>query len=515
MTGAECLLRTLVANGVDTCFMNPGTSEMHFVSALDRVPEVRGVLCLFEGVCTGAADGYARMRGRPAATLLHLGPGLANGLANLHNARKARSPVVNIVGEHSTEHLKVDAPLSADIEAFARTVSGYVGTVKNAAEMGAASSAAIAAAIAPLGQVATLIVPADLSWSEAGACGRPVVRPRRMAPPAERISAAAQLLRAEGTALLLGGTATTGHALDAAGRLAAHTRVPVFADRNAPRISSGRGRFHPQTVPYFPEPAMALLSGVRHLVLVETQPPVSFFGYPNSPSCLLPPECSVFALAERSEDGAAALESLADACGAPPLAPSVAPPAPELSIDERALTADAVGACLAAQLPESAILSDEMVSCGAMVVPHLLRAAPHDRLPVTGGSIGQGLPVAVGAACACPDRKVVALEADGSGMYTLQSLWTMAREKLDIVTVIFANRRYQILEIEMRRTGAPGFGKIANGMIDIGHPTMDWVHLAAGMGVAATRAATVAEFDAQLRAAFETRGPRLIEAWLA
>jgi acetolactate synthase-1/2/3 large subunit len=454
------------------------------------------------------------MRGRPAATLLHLGPGLANALANLHNARKARSAVVNIVGEHSTAHLKVDAPLTADIAAFARTVSGYVGVAGNAADVGDATSAAIAAAVAPPGHVATLIVPADLSWSEGGACGPQVARPKRMPPPGERISAAAQLLRAQGTALLLGGTATSERALTAAGRIAAHTGVPIFADRNAPRIASGRGRFHAQTVPYFPEPALTLLAGVRNLILVETQPPVSFFGYPNTPSCVLPPESSVFVLAERTEDGAAALESLADACDAPEApAPTAAPP-PEHVIDERPLTADAVGAALAAHLPGDAIISDEMVSAGAMVLPHLLRAAPHDRLPVTGGSIGQGLPVAVGAACACPDRKVFALEADGSGMYTPQSLWTMARENLDVLIVIFANRRYQILEIEMRRTGAAGFGEIAAGMIDIGRPILDWVHLASGMGVPATRAITASQFDRQLRSALEVRGPRLIEACL-
>src|SRR5882724_7558448 len=244
---------------------------MHLVEALDHVEGIRPVLGLFEGVLSGAADGYARMTGKPAATLLHLGPGLANALANLHNARKARSPVVNIVGEHSTQHLKVDAPLSANIEAFARTVSGYVDVAKTAAEIGAAASSAIAAAIAPPGQVATLIVPADLSWSESGAPGPPVARPQRSLPSAERICAAARLIRTEGTALLLGGTTTTDRALTAAGRLAAHTGLPIFADRNAPRIASGRGRFQPKTIPYFPEPAMKLLANVRNLILVETQ----------------------------------------------------------------------------------------------------------------------------------------------------------------------------------------------------------------------------------------------------
>jgi acetolactate synthase-1/2/3 large subunit len=508
----------LAANGVDTCFMNPGTSEMHFVAALDRVPEVRGVLCLFEGVCSGAADGYGRMLGKPAATLLHLGPGLANALSNLHNARKARTPVVNIVGEHSMGHLRYDAPLSADIEAFARTVSGYVRTVKDVDSIGAVAGETIQAAMAPPGQVATLIVPADLSWSETGSGVTVISRIERTVPPSDRIDAAAQMVRAKGTALLLGGTTVNERALAAAGRLAAHTGVRILADRNASRISSGRGRFHPVTVPYFPEPALALLADVRHLILVETQAPVSFFGYPNTPSYLLPTESIVSVLAERGEDGTAALEALAEACGAQRAPVPQTDPGPVVAngaIAAGPLTLEMIGATLAHRLPGSAILADEMVSASGVVVPFLFHAAPHDRLPVTGGSIGQGLPVAAGAACACPGRKVIALEADGSGMYTLQALWTMVREDLDVVTVIFANRRYQILEVEMRRTGAAHFRNATTAAIDIGRPPLDWVRLATGMGMPASRAVTGAEFDAQFRAAMEERGPRLIEALVA
>ncbi|HEY1342046.1 MAG TPA: acetolactate synthase large subunit [Bryobacteraceae bacterium] len=512
MNGAEALLHTLVANGIEICFMNPGTSEMRFVEALDSAPELRGVLCLFEGVCTGAADGYARMTGKPAATLLHLGPGLANGLANLHNARKARTPVVNIVGEHSTQHMRYDAPLSADIEAFARPVSASIRRVRDAAETGAAASEAVAAAIAPPGQVSTLIVPADFSWSEAGGPGPAVSVPIRRVPDADCIRAAARLLHTEGTALLLGGSAGSERAYAAAGRLAARTGVKVFSERSTPRFPSGRGRFHPHTVPYFPEPALEALSRVRHMLLVEAQAPVSFFGYPNTPSYLLPADCVVSTLAQRGEDGTAALDALAGECGAPPVSfPSAAPP--DLPPDGP-LTADALGRTLAALLPENAILSDEMVTGGGAVLPHLIHAAPHDRMPVTGGSIGQGLPVALGAACACPDRKVIALEADGSGMYTLQSLWTMARENLDVTVVIFANRRYQILEVEMRRTGAASIGRAAESMIDIGQPPLDWVRLSEGMGVPATRAAATAEFAAHFREAVAVRGPRLIEALL-
>lgn len=511
MNGAESLLLTLEANGVDHFFMNPGTSEMRFVAALDRVKSVRGILCLYEGVCSGAADGYARMKGTPAATLLHLGPGLANGLSNLHNARKARSAVINIVGEHSTRHMQYDAPLSADIEAFARTVSGYIRVVNHAPDTGTAASETIAAAIAPPGQVATLIVPADVSWTEAGEFGPVVPRPCRPQPSSEAITRAAELLQLEGTAILLGGSTINDRALTAAGRISGRTGARIFADRNAARIASGRGRFHPVTVPYFPEPAIALLAGVRRMILVETQAPVSFFGYPNTPSYLLPPECAVSVLAQRSEDGTAALEALADECGGAGADMPENAPVPAAAPHEGPLTADAVGATLARWLPDSAILSDEMVSAGAAVIAHLFHASPHDRLPVTGGSIGQGLPVAVGAAFACPDRKVVALEADGSGMYTMQALWTMARENLDVLTIILANRRYQILEIELRRVGA-ALSESIRDSIDIGRPRLDWVRLSEGMGVPATRATTAAEFEQQFRDAVNVKGPRLIEA---
>ncbi|HET8549040.1 MAG TPA: acetolactate synthase large subunit [Bryobacteraceae bacterium] len=505
MTGAESLLQALLANDITVCFMNPGTSEMHFVSALDRTPELRGVLCLFEGVCSGAADGYARMTGRPAATLLHLGPGLANALSNFHNARKARSPIVSIVGEHSRQHLEYDAPLSADIVAFARTVSTDVCVARSPDELPRAITQSVRAARRPPGQVATLIIPADLSWSEAPEPGPPVSPQARAVPDGARVCEAARLLKSrKSTGVLLSGSAALARGIDAAGRLAA-AGARVFVDRNAARLASGRGRFQPTRIPYFPEPAQELLSGLEHLILVEAKPPVSFFAYPGLRSELAPGHCQMHVLAGFEEDGVAALESLADECGARRASPVTMEPHPDQ---------DSIGAIIAELLPENAIVSDEMVSSGGEVTPHLVAAAPHDLLPVTGGSIGQGLPVALGAAVACPERKVVALEADGSGMYTLQSLWTIARERLDVTTVIFANRRYRILEIEMRRTGAHGFGPIADRMIDIGDPALDWVRLAAGMGVSASRAATGSEFRDQFDAAMQVREPRLIEAVL-
>lgn len=514
MNGAECLLRTLLANEIDLCLANPGTSEMQFVSALDRATEMRGVLCLFEGVCSGAADGYARMTRKPAATLLHLGPGLANGLANFHNARKARSPIVNIVGEHATGHLRYNAPLTTDIAAFARTVSHCVRTVARADEMGAAASAAVGAALAPPGHISTLIVPADFSWSEAGRPGPAVPRPEAPVPAPQAIREAARLLRSgERTGLLLGGGALLHGALETAGRISAATGVPVFADRYAARMARGGDRFAPERLAYFPEQAEPMLAGLRRIILVETQPPVSFFAYPGLRSCLAPENCTMHVLAAENENGTAALAALAGELDAPPSGPVLpAPPPPPVLPDSGALTLEAIGRTLAVLMPEGAIVSDEAISSGEPILRQLGAAAPYDHLPVTGGSIGQGLPVALGAALACPDRKVIALEADGSGMYTLQSLWTMVREQLDVVVVILANRRYRILEIELRRTGAAAPGSMANAMMNLTRPDLDWVRLAAAQGMPATCAATADEFVAQFRAAVSERGPRLIEA---
>jgi acetolactate synthase I/II/III large subunit len=514
MNGAECLLRTLLNNGIDTCFMNPGTSEMQFVSALDRAPGMRGVLCLFEGVCSGAADGYARMLRRPAATLLHLGPGLGNALANLHNARKAFSPVVNIVGEHSLSHLRYDAPLTSDIEAFARTVSGAIRTVGRAEEIGEAAAQAVAAAYGPPGQVSTLIVPADLSWSEAGTPAPCAPKPVATRPAPETVREAARILRSgEPAALLLGGTAALAAGLEAAAKLAAVTGVRVFANRYAARMTRGRGTFAPRRIAYFPEAAEPMLAGLKHMILVESKPPVSFFGYPQGRSYLAPGDCAMHVLAAICEDGTQALEALVEECGAGSAKPEAArtPPA-TLPEGSAALTPDTIGQVIGALLPEDAIVSDESVSSSEGISRWMMGAARHDHLPVTGGSIGQGLPVAVGAALACPNRKVIALEADGSGMYTLQALWTMARERLDVITVILANRRYRILDIEMERTGGGPMGPAADALLDIGRPGLDWVKLAEAQGVAASRAGTAAAFASQFHAALNGRGPSLIEA---
>jgi len=505
MTGAEVLLRTLLAHGVEVCFANPGTSEMHFVAALDRVPDMRGVLCLFEGVCSGAADGYARMAGKPAATLLHLGPGLANGLANFHNARKARSPIVSLIGEHATRHLAYDAPLTSDIAAFAGAVSPEIHRLDSAAAMGPTAARVIAAATRYPGRIAHLIIPADFSWSAGGPLGE--VAPPELPPQ----PVARQLGGAGKWGLLLGGHTARGRGLALASRLAA-AGWRVFIDRNASRVEMGRGGFQPERIAYFPGPAQAQLAGLTDLVLVEAKAPVSFFGYPEEASYLAPESCRVHDLATPDQDGVSALEAVT--AGLPSDAPWEDPPAlpPPPS---GPLTLAAIGQAIAALLPENAIISDEMVSSGPPVLAALRHAPRFDYLPVTGGSIGQGLPVAVGAAIACPHRKVVVLEGDGSALYTPQSWWTMARENLDVVTVIFANRRYQILDIEMRRTGANGFGPRAESMVDIGTPPLDFVKIAEGLGVPAVRVETVDAFLEHFASAMHQRGPRVIEALIS
>jgi acetolactate synthase-1/2/3 large subunit len=487
--------------------MNPGTSEMQFVAALDRVPAMRGVLCLFEGVCAGAADGYARMTGRPAATLLHLGPGLANGLANFHNARKARSPVVSIVGEHSTEHLRYDAPLTADVAAFAQPVSGWVRTLESAERMGEAASGCVAASMGPPGQVATLIVPADFSWNPGGAVGAREGHAARVVPEV----AEARALLGPAAGLLLSGSALSEEALAWAARISAATGARVFANRYAGRIRRGRGVFAVQRVAYFPEPAEAMLDGLTDLILVEAEAPVSFFGYPNRRSTLAPLDCRMHVLAKQDEDGAGALALLAEGCEEKPHLGDGAVVLPP----DGPLRPETMGQTMAVLLPRDAIVCDEMVSSAEPVNAWLGRAAAHDLLPVTGGSIGQGLPVALGAAVACPRRKVIALEADGSGMYTLQALWTMARERLDVVVVIFANRRYRILDVEMKRTGAAVIGPRAEEMVDIGRPEIDWVKIGESMGVGAVAVRTAGEFSVAFADACRRPGPRLIEAILA
>ncbi|HKE76326.1 MAG TPA: acetolactate synthase large subunit [Acidimicrobiales bacterium] len=511
--GARALIRTLVAAGVDTCFTNPGTSEMHFVAALDAVPEMRAVLALFEGVATGAADGYARMAGRPATTLLHLGPGLGNGLANLHNARKGRVPVVNVIGDHATYHKQYNAQLESDIETAARNVSpGWVRTSESPAEVGRDAAEAVAAALGPPGQVATLILPADVSWSPGGVQGEPIAPAGPLALDADAVDAVAKALRSgEPCGILVGGTALSEDGLVAASRLATATGAKLVAETFPTRMARGAGVPNVDRLPYLAEFAMAQLEGLRHLVLADAKAPVSFFAYPGKPSYLVPDGCEVHVLAGPGSDGAAALAAVAEAIGAPvdgaARQPAAVPDRPTGALDARA-----VAQAVAALLPEGAIVSDEG-NTSSLFAPGMTAGAPrHDWLTLTGGAIGQGLPVATGAAVACPDRRVIALEADGSALYTLQSLWTQARESLDVTTIVFNNRSYAVLNMELNRVGAEPPGPKAKELLDLSRPDIDFVALATGLGVRATRATTAEEMSDQLARALAEPGPSLIEA---
>ena len=511
--GALALLQTLADAGIEVCFSNPGTSEMHFVAALDAEPRVRAVLTLFEGVASGAADGYARMTGKPAATLLHLGCGLGNGLANLHNARRARVPVLNIVGDHATFHVPFDAQLQSDIETVARNVSpGFVRTATSTAGLCRDAVEAIGAARGPPAQVATLILPADVSWGEGGEPCAPLPPPALACADAATIAAVAALVRGGGRiALLLGGQALGEAGLLAAARIRAHSGVRLLAETFPARMLRGAGLPPVERLAYLAELAAVQLDDVDHLILVDASSPVSFFAYPGRASDLVPAHCQVHGLASAAQDAVASLEALAGALGAatctPPLQPAARPARPR-----GRLTAAKVCKAVGHFLPEQAVVIDEAITSGLLLGVMTAGAPRHDLLTLTGGAIGQGLPNAVGAAIACPDRPVLALVGDGAAMYTIQALWTLAREQLNVVAIIFSNAAYSVLGVELDRVGAARAGPRARAQLDLASPGLDFAAMALGMGVHAVRADTAETFCKALEHALATPGPHLIDA---
>jgi acetolactate synthase-1/2/3 large subunit len=510
VNGAESLIRTAVGAGVEVCFANPGTTEMPLVTAIDAAAGMRPVLGLFEGVCTGAADGYGRLRDRPALCLLHLGPGFANGIANLHNARRAHSPVAVVVGDHATWHLPADAPLTSDIASLAGAVSKWVRTADSAGTLAADFARVVAEATAPAPGVATLIAPSDLLADEAGGAAQvtPAAAPQL---DADAVEAAAQALRrAERGALLLGGRGLREPGLRQAARVASACGAALWGETFPSRADRGRGLPRVTRLPYFPEQAIEALSAVDTLVLAGAPEPVSFFAYPDVPSRLAPPGATILRLADAGGDVPGALEALADALEAPARVPvtDAAAPAPPAA---GPLDPAALGALLARAQPEGAIVVDEAATSGLPYYVAAGSAPPHSYLALTGGAIGQGLPCATGAAIACPERKVIALQADGSGLYTVQALWTQAREGLDVLTLICANRSYRILQIELARAGVAEPGPAARALTDLGHPALDWVELARGFGVPGVRVETVDALAVELERALAEPGPRLIE----
>lgn len=514
MNGANALVDTLVQQGVDVCFGNPGTSEMHFLSALEN-PGMRSVLCLHECVATGAADGYWRMAERPASTLLHLGPGLANGLSNIHNARRASSGMVNIVGEHSLSHLRHDPPLGSDIEGLARPLSHWVRRAESADSIAWDTAQAVAQARQHPGRIATLILPGDTSWQATHETTLPAPAPAvRKAPDAARVADVARVLRSgEPTLIILANRACRGEALERAGQVAAATGATLASQFFTARIERGAGRVPIARIPYAVKQATEFLKGWKHIVTVETREPVAFFAYPDQPSLLKAPGTRVHPLVEADEDSAIAFEMLLDELGARDLKPRhqerIDTPVPT-----GALNPLSIAHALAAALPENAILVDESLTTGRETMGHTMGARPHDLINNMGGSIGYGTPVATGAAIACPDRRVFCMVGDGSAMYTIQSLWTQAREGLDVTTLIFANHSYAILKAEYANMGAGTPGPRALSMIELERPRIDWLSMARAMGVRAVAVERAEDLHRAMTDSARESGPCLIEVRL-
>lgn len=511
MTGANALLEALRKQGVEVCFANPGTTELDLVRAMEEVPGMRCVVGLQENVCTGAADGYGRLAGKPAATLLHLGPGFANGIANLHNARRARTPIVNIIGDHASWHLECDAPLTSDIESLARPVSGWVERIASAQGAAGAARAAVRASLANGGQGATLIFPAD--FQAESVADEPVDAAATAADEPEEFDAPAawqRLRRAKKPLFLLGGGGPASglgrRAQIAAARLCGALGGSAYAETFPARSERGLGLPDFDRLPYFPEPARAALDAADLVVLVGALPPVTYFGYAGHPSRLVPAD-RLLELAAPGQDAASRLEALAELAGAPAFEPAQAAlPGPASG----ALTPQSIAAVVARALPVDAIVSVEGGTCGYPLYAASAGAAPHTVLTNTGGAIGQGLPVAMGAAIACPDRRVVAVLSDGSTQYTIQALWSLAHENLPVTVLIAANHQYAILRNELRR-GNAALGARAAELTALDCPRIDWVGLASSYGVQASRATTSEELAAQLASALRQPGPVLIE----
>jgi acetolactate synthase-1/2/3 large subunit len=511
MNGAESLVHTLLANDVNVCFTNPGTSEMHFVAALDHIPGMRSVLALQEGVATGAADGYYRMAGKPASTLLHLGPGLANGVSNLHNAKKAGSGVVNIIGEHASTHIELDAPLTSDIEGIARPVSHWVHTSETAGAVGKDAADAVHAARVVPGQIASLILPSDTAWNTGGVPHDALAPPEPESFNNTLLADAAEALDGPETLLLLGGSALTESNLELAGRIAAKTGCKLLSEWSNARLERGAGRVVIGRVPYPIDIALKVLAPFKRIVLVGARAPIGFFAYPDKPAILTHKDAEILTLAQANADLAGALNALIVATGAGKTAPA---PIAQADLPDRPVgpvNLDTLAAAIARAIPEDAIVVDESVTTGRAFFPVTQGASRHTWLNNCGGSIGYGMPAAIGAAIACPDRKVMALTGDGSAMYTVQSLWTMARENLDILILIFANRSYQILRGELTNVGVGNPGPRAIDMLSLDRPALDWVQMAGSMGVEACRVDDCEDLEAAMDAGLSNAGPYLIQ----
>ena len=518
MNGAQSLFKALVDAGVTTCFANPGTSEMQLVYEMGLSDAVRPILCLQEDVVTGAADGFGRMKGAPAFTLLHVGSGFANGIAMLHNAGRADTPIVNVVGANATYH-QPNYPehelINGHITDLARVVSHWAKEARNATELG--ELGAEAAALAKTGRICTIVAPTNCHWDEANPPPVFSAPLQRQKTSAEAIAhAAAMLKNGKKTGLVLGNLALHGEALGLAGRIGAKTGAALLSEIfPSYHLSRGEGRPNVDPIPYEYEVCLKFLQPFEQLIFVGALFPVATFAYKDKPVMKSPPGCDLFIMSSVDQDLTAALSSLAEATGAGDAA-AFRERRTEASAPSGELTAETIGQTLCMLLPEHAILSDEAATNGGPIFAATKGARAHDYIaPVNGGAIGGGMPLALGAAIACPDRKVVHLQADGSGMYTVQALWSMAREKSDVVVVVFKNDVYAILNLEMARVRENELNAKMKWMLDLDKPTLDWVSISKGFGVPATRARTAEEFHRQFEAALAVKGPHLIECQIA
>lgn len=515
MTGAQSLLETLVACGVDACFANPGTSELHLVAALQNDKRMRSVLCLFEGVATGAADGYSRVAGKPAATLLHLGPGLANGWANLHNAKKAKTPVINIVGDHATWHLPLGASLTSDLEGLSASISDWTKISASTADIGPDVALAYQTAMAKGGQIATLILPADTTWNNGGIVAKPLPPAAATMPSNEEIAKAVSVFTSgRRIAVLVTGDSLIGEGREACTRIAAKTGATFFCHGLNRQMERGAGRMEFRRLSAWGQETLDVLARFDDLVIIGTGQPVLSFAHPTYKSVLVPDSVHVTKLASAEDDVTGTLKALSAAVGAPS-AEAIAPLLAQrqhFDLATGALTAEAIGRAINKFMPAGAIISDEAGTAGGGTYPFTAKAEPHDCLFLTGGSIGQGLPVALGAAMARPDRKILNLQADGSAAYTVQALWSMAREKCDVTVVIFSNRQYGILMRSIGMYAIPGMPNRVPDLFDLSNPDINWAQVAEGMGVEGHVCRTAEEFNRIFQDCMRRKGPQLIEA---
>jgi acetolactate synthase-1/2/3 large subunit len=515
MNGAESLVRTLLSGDIDVCFTNPGTSEMHFVAALDKYEKMRSILCLFEGCATGAADGYYRMKRSPASTLLHLGPGLANGLANLHNAKKANSGIVNIVGEHALDHIKLNAPLTSDIEGIAKPVSHWVKTSQSSKDIAKDGAEAISAAMVAPGQIATLILPGDTAWNEGSEAQNIELQVTLNKVPSALIKEAALALqKAKNPMILVGGAALEEGNLINIAKIADKLGCPIKTDWFNARLDKGAGRINSVRIPYVVDSAVSILKDFDTIIVIGARRPVAFFAYPNKPGILTQDGTKFIELASLSDNIGEMVEELSDLLGATKIIPSTISEMKIPEIPAGPINTTSLGMVLGALIPENAIIVDESVTTGREFFAQTAGSRPHTWLNNCGGSIGFGMPVAIGAAVASPDQKVIALEGDGSAMYTVQSLWTMARENLDITVLIFANQSYKILQGELTNVGVVNPGKSALEMLSLKKPSLDWVSISRGMGVDAVRVDNIDDLVKSFKYGLKENGPFLIEVMI-